>query len=52
MSEKFGRPLIAWFEPGKYLVSESGYFITQVNVLKKSGEIELNEGYKVFLKPN
>lgn len=29
-----GRKLQAWFEPGKYMVSECGYFITKVNVLK------------------
>jgi diaminopimelate decarboxylase len=28
-----GRPLQVWFEPGKFLVSECGYFITKVNVL-------------------
>ncbi|HOZ68390.1 MAG TPA: diaminopimelate decarboxylase [Chitinophagaceae bacterium] len=31
---KYGRKLQAWFEPGKYIVSECGYFITKVNVLK------------------
>jgi diaminopimelate decarboxylase len=30
----YGRKLQAWFEPGKYMVSECGYFITKVNVLK------------------
>ncbi len=25
-----------WFEPGKFLVSEAGYFITKVNVIKES----------------
>lgn len=49
-----GRKLIAWFEPGKYLVSESGYFITQVNVLKKSGEITfagINSGLNHLIRP-
>ncbi|MBI5373061.1 MAG: diaminopimelate decarboxylase [Sphingobacteriales bacterium] len=36
--KKYGRPLQAWFEPGKYLVSEAGYFITRVNVLKPAGQ--------------
>ncbi len=31
---KHGRKLQVWFEPGKYIVSECGYFITKVNVLK------------------
>ncbi len=30
----YGRRLQVWFEPGKYIVSECGYFITKVNVLK------------------
>ena len=32
--KKYNRHLQVWFEPGKYLVSEAGYFITKVNVLK------------------
>ena len=54
MSEKFGRPLTAWFEPGKYLVSEAGYFITQVNVLKEHGEITfagINTGLNHLIRP-
>jgi diaminopimelate decarboxylase len=35
--KKYNRKLQAWFEPGKFLVSESGHFITKVNVIKKSG---------------
>lgn len=30
------KPLEIWFEPGKYLVSESGYFIAKVNVIKQT----------------
>lgn len=30
----FGRELEIWFEPGKYLVSESGVFLTRTNVIK------------------
>lgn len=32
--EKYGKPVQLWFEPGKYLVSESGYLLTNVNVVK------------------
>jgi diaminopimelate decarboxylase len=32
-----GRKFQLWFEPGKYLVSECGYLITRVNVLKDNG---------------
>jgi len=54
LSAMAGRNLTAWFEPGKYLVSESGYFITQVNVLKKSGDIEfagINSGLNHLIRP-
>lgn len=37
--KKFNRHLQVWFEPGKFLVSEAGYFITRVNVIKKAGNI-------------
>ncbi len=37
--KKYGRHLQVWFEPGKYLVSEAGYFITTVNVIKHTGDI-------------
>jgi diaminopimelate decarboxylase len=34
--EKYGRDLTLIFEPGKYLVSESGYFLVKVNVVKST----------------
>ena len=54
LSTKYGRPLTAWFEPGKYLVSEAGYFITQVNVIKQSGEITfagIDTGLNHLIRP-
>jgi diaminopimelate decarboxylase len=33
---KYGRDLELWFEPGKYLVSQSGTFLAKVNVLKQT----------------
>jgi diaminopimelate decarboxylase len=32
----YGRQLELWFEPGKFLVSESGYLIVKVNVVKQT----------------
>lgn len=32
----YGRELELWFEPGKFLVSESGFFLVKVNVLKQT----------------
>jgi diaminopimelate decarboxylase len=34
--EKIGREMEVWFEPGKFLVSNAGFLITKVNVLKES----------------
>jgi diaminopimelate decarboxylase len=54
LSEKYGRPLTAWFEPGKYMVSECGYFIAQVNVLKQSNDIQfagINTGLNHLIRP-
>jgi diaminopimelate decarboxylase len=49
-----GRHLQVWFEPGKFLVSEAGYFITKVNVLKQSGDIiftGVDSGLNHFIRP-
>ena len=54
LSAKVGRNLTAWFEPGKYLVSEAGFFITKVNVLKQSGDINfagINSGLNHLIRP-
>jgi diaminopimelate decarboxylase len=54
LSEKFGRPLSAWFEPGKYMVSEAGFFIAKVNVLKASGSqlfAGINTGLNHLIRP-
>lgn len=34
--EEYGRELELWCEPGKFLVSEAGYFLTQVSVVKQT----------------
>ncbi len=54
LEKEYGKKLQVWFEPGKFLVSEAGYFITQVNVLKQSGEIMfagVNSGLNHFIRP-
>lgn len=43
-----------WFEPGKFLVSEAGYFITKVNVLKETSSIVfagVNTGFNHLIRP-
>ncbi len=49
-----GRHLQVWFEPGKFLVSECGYFITQVNVIKESGDttfVGVDSGFNHLVRP-
>jgi diaminopimelate decarboxylase len=49
-----GRKFQLWFEPGKYLVSECGYFITQVNVIKDNGVqifAGVNSGLNHLIRP-
>lgn len=48
------KPLQIWFEPGKYLVSEAGYFVTQVNVLKETRSTVfagINSGFNHLIRP-
>jgi diaminopimelate decarboxylase len=43
-----------WFEPGKYFVSECGYLVTQVTVLKDTGSIifaAVNSGLNHLIRP-
>jgi len=49
-----GRPLKVWFEPGKFLVSEAGYFITKVNVIKKTKAatfVSVDSGFNHLIRP-
>jgi len=48
------RPLQIWFEPGKFLVSEAGYFLVRVNVLKEAGSTifaGVNSGFNHLIRP-
>ena len=54
LKETYNRDFEAWFEPGKFLVSESGYFVTEVNVLKQSGSTifaGVNSGFNHLIRP-
>ncbi|HLX91411.1 MAG TPA: diaminopimelate decarboxylase [Puia sp.] len=49
-----GRLLQVWFEPGKFLVSESGYFITCVNVIKETSSavfVSVDSGFNHLIRP-
>ncbi|MFI5187279.1 MAG: diaminopimelate decarboxylase [Chitinophagales bacterium] len=49
-----GKKYQLWFEPGKYLVSECGYLITQVNVVKDNSHqvfVGVNSGLNHLIRP-
>lgn len=49
-----GRHLQVWFEPGKFLVSSAGYFITQVDVMKETAAttfVGVNSGFNHLIRP-
>ncbi len=51
---EYGRPLQAWFEPGKYLVSECGYFVVQANIVKHTTATVfagVNSGFNHLIRP-
>ncbi len=53
-SNELTSDLEIWFEPGKFLVSECGYFITQVNVLKETEAttfVGINSGFNHLIRP-
>ena len=48
------KKLQVWFEPGKFLVSECGYLLAQVNVLKQNGDTIIagvNTGLNHLIRP-
>ncbi len=49
-----GKKLQVWFEPGKYLVSESGYFVVSANVIKQTPAavfVGVNSGFNHLIRP-
>ncbi|HYO23009.1 MAG TPA: diaminopimelate decarboxylase [Flavisolibacter sp.] len=51
---KDGKQYQLWFEPGKYLVSECGYLVTRVNVIKDNGAqifAGVNSGLNHLIRP-
>ncbi len=52
--EDYGRALQLWFEPGKFLVSESGYFLVRANVIKQTTStvfVGVDSGQNHLLRP-
>jgi diaminopimelate decarboxylase len=49
-----GKKLEVWFEPGKFLVSEAGYFIVKCNVVKQTTATVfagVNSGFNHLIRP-
>ncbi|WP_439506150.1 diaminopimelate decarboxylase [Sediminibacterium sp.] len=52
--KSYGKKFQVWFEPGKYLVSECGYLITSVNVIKETPTVifaGVNSGFNHLIRP-
>jgi diaminopimelate decarboxylase len=51
---RYGKKLSLIFEPGKYLVSEAGYFFVQVNVVKRTPYVlfaGVDSGFNHLIRP-
>ncbi|MBT8286408.1 MAG: diaminopimelate decarboxylase [Bacteroidia bacterium] len=52
--KSYGRPITLAFEPGKFLVSEAGYFLTKVNAIKQTTSTvfaQVDSGFNHFIRP-
>ncbi len=52
--KRYGRELEIWFEPGKFLVSESGFLLVQANNLKQTPGtvfVSVNSGQNHLIRP-
>ena len=52
--KEYGRELEIWFEPGKFLVSESGYFLVKANTIKTTPAtvfVGVDSGMNHLLRP-
>lgn len=52
--EQYGRKLELWTEPGKYLVSEAGFFFVKTNVVKTTPSVTfvgVNSGLNHLIRP-
>jgi diaminopimelate decarboxylase len=52
--QEYGRELELWFEPGKFIVSESGQFLVKTNIIKQTTStvfIGVNSGQNHLIRP-
>ncbi|MDE1865202.1 MAG: diaminopimelate decarboxylase [Candidatus Micrarchaeota archaeon] len=53
-SERYGRPLELYFEPGKYMVAESGYLLVEANTIRNNRGrviVGVNSGFPQLIRP-
>jgi diaminopimelate decarboxylase len=49
-----GKKFQVWFEPGKFLVSQSGYFLVRANIIKQGPSrtfVGVNSGFNHLIRP-
>lgn len=54
ISETYQRSFQIWFEPGKYMVSEAGYLLSKVNVIKPTANttfVGIDTGFNHLIRP-
>ena len=52
--KRSGRKFQVWFEPGKFLVSQCGYFLVKANVIKEAPTrsfVGVNSGFNHLIRP-
>jgi diaminopimelate decarboxylase len=52
--KEYGRDLELWFEPGKFMVSEAGYFLVKANVIKQTTStvfVGVDSGQNHLIRP-
>ena len=52
--KKFGKPLTLMFEPGKFMVSESGFFFVKTNLIKQTTSTNfasVDSGFNHLIRP-
>ena len=52
--KEYGKEVEIWFEPGKYMVSEAGYFFMRANVIKPTPStvfVGVDSGLNHFIRP-
>ncbi|MEZ4772452.1 MAG: diaminopimelate decarboxylase [Bacteroidia bacterium] len=53
-TKEYGKEVEVWFEPGKYMVSESGFFLMRTNVIKPTPStvfVGMDSGLNHFIRP-